>query len=131
MQLPPFKLERYFAQYEFKAPFLLCSSDCESFTIQDLLALEPDAADYGQTLEPIVGDTFLLERPANNNNSPIVTREPDILQNTIDLSDLNARQLHYKAIGPGTTTISSFVVYPCPTRAMPGGCPPPRDITYI
>ena len=48
MQLEPFKLERYFAQYEFKAPFLLSSSDCESLTIHDLLALEPDAAESFQ-----------------------------------------------------------------------------------
>ena len=41
MQLSPFKLERFFAQYEFSAQYLLCSSDCESMTIQDLLALEP------------------------------------------------------------------------------------------
>lgn len=36
----PFKLERFFAKYEFTAPYLLCSSDPESFTIQDLLSLE-------------------------------------------------------------------------------------------
>lgn len=45
MQLAPFKLERYFAQYEFTAQYLLSSSDCESLAIQDLLALEPGAAD--------------------------------------------------------------------------------------
>lgn len=45
MQLPAFKLERYFAQYEFKVKYVLCASDCESFSIQDLLALEPDAAE--------------------------------------------------------------------------------------
>lgn len=43
MQLFPFKLERYFARYEFNVRYLLCSSDCESLTIGDLLALEPDA----------------------------------------------------------------------------------------
>lgn len=43
MQIPPFKLERYFAKYEFTTRYLMCSSDCESFTVQDLLALEPDA----------------------------------------------------------------------------------------
>jgi aspartate/methionine/tyrosine aminotransferase len=43
MQLPHFKLERYFARYEFEVEYLLCSSDCESMTIQDLLALEPGA----------------------------------------------------------------------------------------
>jgi aspartate/methionine/tyrosine aminotransferase len=43
MNLPPFKLERYFAQYEFNAKYLLCSSDCESLSIRDLLAYEPQA----------------------------------------------------------------------------------------
>jgi aspartate/methionine/tyrosine aminotransferase len=43
MQLPPFKLERYFARYEFEAEHLLCCSDCESVTIEELLALEPGA----------------------------------------------------------------------------------------
>ncbi len=45
MQIPPFKLERYFARYEFNVDYVLCCSDCESLAIQDLLALEPDAAD--------------------------------------------------------------------------------------
>lgn len=45
MQLSPFKLERYFAKYEFDTEFLLCSSDCESMSIADLLALEEGAAE--------------------------------------------------------------------------------------
>lgn len=43
--LPPFKLERYFARYEFNVEYTLCSSDCESVTIADLLALEPGASE--------------------------------------------------------------------------------------
>jgi aspartate/methionine/tyrosine aminotransferase len=43
MQLPEFKLERYFAKYEFTTEYLLCSSDCEAMPIADLLAFEPDA----------------------------------------------------------------------------------------
>jgi aspartate/methionine/tyrosine aminotransferase len=43
MNPSPFLLERYFARYEFSARYLLCSSDCESLTIADLLALEPGA----------------------------------------------------------------------------------------
>jgi aspartate/methionine/tyrosine aminotransferase len=43
MQLTPFKLERYFARYEFNAKYLLCSSDCESLSVGDLLAFEPEA----------------------------------------------------------------------------------------
>jgi len=48
MNLPPFKLERYFAKYEFTAEYLLCSSDCEAMSIADLLALEPGAAEKFQ-----------------------------------------------------------------------------------
>lgn len=48
MELPVFKLERYFARYEFKVRHLLCSSDCESVTVKDLLALEAGA---GESLE--------------------------------------------------------------------------------
>ena len=43
MQLSPFKLERYFAKYEFNTEYLLCSSDCESISIADLLNLEDGA----------------------------------------------------------------------------------------
>jgi aspartate/methionine/tyrosine aminotransferase len=43
MKLEPFALERYFAEYEFTTPYLLCASDCESMTIAELLALEPGA----------------------------------------------------------------------------------------
>ena len=45
MQLNPFKLERYFARYEFNTQYLLCSSDCQSLAVEDLLALEPGAAE--------------------------------------------------------------------------------------
>src|SRR3990172_5746347 len=48
MNLPPFKLERYFAKYEFNTEFLLCSSDCEAMSIADLLAFEDGAADKFQ-----------------------------------------------------------------------------------
>ena len=43
MKLPPFLLERFFARHEFEARYLLCSSDCESMSIGDLLSLEPGA----------------------------------------------------------------------------------------
>ncbi len=48
MRIPPFKLERYFAKYEFKAAYLLSSSDCESLSVQELLALEPGSAEHFQ-----------------------------------------------------------------------------------
>jgi len=45
MRIAPFKIERFYAQYEFTAPYMLSSSDCESMTIGDLLAYEPGAAE--------------------------------------------------------------------------------------
>jgi aspartate/methionine/tyrosine aminotransferase len=39
MQINPFKLERYFAEYEFKVRYLLSSSDCESIPMKDLIAM--------------------------------------------------------------------------------------------
>ena len=43
MKIPPFRLERYFAKYEFNTEYLLGSSDCESLAIDDLLQLESNA----------------------------------------------------------------------------------------
>ncbi len=37
--MKPFKIERYFAKYEFSAKYLLSCSDCESLTLPELLAL--------------------------------------------------------------------------------------------
>lgn len=37
MSMQPFRLERYFAQYEFKVKYLLSSSDCESLAQNELL----------------------------------------------------------------------------------------------
>ncbi|XXF79460.1 aminotransferase class I/II-fold pyridoxal phosphate-dependent enzyme [Myxococcaceae bacterium GXIMD 01537] len=39
MRIPDFKLERYFARWEFSAPYLLCSSDVEGWRMSELLAL--------------------------------------------------------------------------------------------
>lgn len=50
MKISDFKLERYFARHEFKAPYLLCCSDCESMSVNDLLALEPGADEALQKL---------------------------------------------------------------------------------
>ncbi len=39
MRINPFKLERYFAQYEFKLKYLLSPSDCESLAMDELLQM--------------------------------------------------------------------------------------------
>ena len=41
MDIREFRLERYLAQHEFTAPYLLCTSDCETLSVRELLALEP------------------------------------------------------------------------------------------
>jgi aspartate/methionine/tyrosine aminotransferase len=43
--IEPFLLERYFARYEFAVPYLLCASDCETVTVDELLAIEDGARD--------------------------------------------------------------------------------------
>ncbi len=45
MRWLPFKLERYFARWEFAVDHVLCASDCESMAVAELLALEPGAVD--------------------------------------------------------------------------------------
>lgn len=50
MRIQDFKLERYFAEYEFSAPYLLCCSDCESLRAADLLAMDPGAGEAFQDL---------------------------------------------------------------------------------
>ena len=62
MNLSPFKLERYFAKYEFNTEFLLCSSDCEAMPIADLLAMEAGAAEKFQ--QTWLGYTESLGHPA-------------------------------------------------------------------
>lgn len=52
MPITPFKLERYFAQYEFKVKYLLSSSDIESLGMDELLALaEPASREMWETLK--------------------------------------------------------------------------------
>lgn len=52
MPINPFKLERYFAQYEFKVKYLLSPSDCESLSMAELLRMaSPASQELWQSLE--------------------------------------------------------------------------------
>ena len=75
MNLPPFKLERFFAKYEFNTEFLLCSSDCEAMSIADLLTLEADAAQKFQQVW--LGYT-------ESQGSPALRKEISKLYETLD-----------------------------------------------
>lgn len=61
MKLPDFELERFFSRHEFTAKYLLCSSDCESMSVRDLLAMEEGAAERFQ--EVWLGYTESLGKP--------------------------------------------------------------------
>lgn len=55
MRLAPFELERFFAPREFAAAYNLCASDCEAWTVADLLAL--DGQDFAALAELPLGYT--------------------------------------------------------------------------
>ncbi len=79
MKIPAFDLERYFAQHEFTAPYLLCSSDCQSLGLKDLLAMETGSAEK-------LGDLWLgyTEAPGH----PELRREIASLYSGIDATDV-------------------------------------------
>ncbi|MFC1554153.1 aminotransferase class I/II-fold pyridoxal phosphate-dependent enzyme [candidate division KSB1 bacterium] len=45
MEIPEFKLERFFAEYEFNVPYMICSADCEPFTVRELFEFRAGSAD--------------------------------------------------------------------------------------
>lgn len=51
MKIPDFKLEEFWKKYEFTSPYLLCCSDAETWTLQELLELaDPDSKKLWQSL---------------------------------------------------------------------------------
>ncbi len=61
MRLNDFGLERFFARHEFAVKHLMCASDCESMTTEELLALQPGAAEL--LLDQRLGYTETLGNP--------------------------------------------------------------------
>jgi len=51
MSLRPFTLERFFARHEFSARYLLCASDCESMSVDELVSLEQGGAEALRELQ--------------------------------------------------------------------------------
>ncbi len=45
MQIQPFAIERFYERWEFRAELMLSSSDCESMSVCELLALEPGSGE--------------------------------------------------------------------------------------
>jgi aspartate/methionine/tyrosine aminotransferase len=60
--IAPFKLERYFAQYEFNSRYLLSCSDCESLSMQEVVDMaDPQSRQMWETLQ--LGYTESLGHP--------------------------------------------------------------------
>ena len=73
MKLPEFKLERFFAEHEFSAAYLLCASDCQSMSVAELLEFEPPAR---QRLEQLpLGYTESAGNPALRHEIAKIYRE--------------------------------------------------------
>ncbi len=110
MKFTPFKLEQYFARYEFTARYMLSSSDCESMPIADLLALEDGAPEafHAQWL----GYT---EAPG----SPTLRAEISTMYDTLQAEDVLALAgaeegvflFAAVALNPGDHVISVFPAY--------------------
>jgi aspartate/methionine/tyrosine aminotransferase len=63
MTIAPFKLERYFAEYEFSTRILMSSSDCESLSMAELLEMaSPESLDLWKDLK--LGYTETQGHPA-------------------------------------------------------------------
>jgi aspartate/methionine/tyrosine aminotransferase len=61
MQLRPFRLERYYDTREFAAPYMMSASDCETWTVAELAALEPTGVD--RLLALPLGYTYTTGHP--------------------------------------------------------------------
>jgi aspartate/methionine/tyrosine aminotransferase len=64
MKIDDFKLERYFAKHEFSAKYILCASDCESFSVGELVS----KADLRKLSEMRLGYT-------ESQGSPVLRKE--------------------------------------------------------
>jgi len=83
MKIKEFKLEEYFAKYEFTVEYLLCSSDCESFSVKELLDLEDESLEELNKLR--LGYTESLGAPALRDEISKLYKDIDI-QNVIVFS---------------------------------------------
>jgi aspartate/methionine/tyrosine aminotransferase len=114
VQLKPFRIEHYYARYEFTAKYLLSNSDAESRSIGELLALEPSAAEdlgrhwLGYTESP--GSPYLRKAIA----SIYRTLAPeDVL--VLSCAEEGIFVLYHALLGPGDHAI---VETPCYESAL-------------
>ncbi len=114
MQLSPFRIERYYAKWEFSARYMLSSSDCESRTIADLLELEPDA--HGRLLDQRCGYTESAGSPELRRaiSSPYAAIDSDDVL-VASCAEEGIFLLYHALLGPGDHAI---VETPCYESAL-------------
>ena len=79
MRIKDFKLEQFFTKHEFIAPYLLCCSDCESFSVGELLELEENSEEELKGLS--LGYT-------ETQGNPLLRKEISNLYENIDPDDV-------------------------------------------
>jgi len=80
MKIEKFKLERFFAKYEFEAKYLLCCSDCEGLTQKELLSIaDKDSINMWENLT--LGYTESM-------GHPVLRQEISMLYEDIYLSEI-------------------------------------------
>ena len=86
MSIRPFQLERFFAEWEFKAPYLLSASDCETMSIGELLALTGTPASAVTDLrlnytesqgDPVLRETIARFYPGLTADNILVANAPE------------------------------------------------------
>jgi aspartate/methionine/tyrosine aminotransferase len=118
VQLKPFRIEQYYAKYEFTARYMLSSSDAESRTVQQLLDLEPGAQEafsrlwLGYTESP--GAPYLREAIAGIYQR---TAADDVL--VIAAAEEGIFLAYHALLGPGDHAI---VETPCYESALEVAC---------
>jgi aspartate/methionine/tyrosine aminotransferase len=114
VKLSPFRIERFYARYEFTTRYMLSSSDCESRTISELLELEPDA--HERLLHQWCGYTESLGAPELRDAIAALysTAEPDDVIVTSSAEE-GIFLLYHASLGPGDHAI---VETPCYESAV-------------
>ncbi|HKI58775.1 MAG TPA: aminotransferase class I/II-fold pyridoxal phosphate-dependent enzyme [Trueperaceae bacterium] len=114
MRIPPFRIERYYDRYEFSARYMLSSSDAESRSVAELLALEPGAERRLHELR--LGYTEARGAPALRAQ---VARVYDTLEPSDTLVCSSAEEgiflLYHSLLGPGDHAV---VETPCYQSAL-------------
>lgn len=117
MQLNEFRLERYFGKHEFSAKYLLSSSDCDGFAMQDVLDVASSAElklweglTLGYTESP--GHPLLreaiLQHYQSNDVAEVVVASPGEL-NYITMQVLLQKGDHVVAVSPAYQSLHEIV----------------------